>query len=272
MTAHLDIVTGPPGVDIGEAVAAIGGAIDDGLAIRVVNSVAPGDGHTSPDPFHGADATVRLRYLPSAWQDPQTNLGVLFTGPARVALTDDIHTMAALGLDPSHRLTVQSLAGALRYGYTYPTPIEVGNLGVHARDAVLRAGGRVLVEAGNGMTHLEAIAALRLPPWAPGIDQLTLWNVLDVRQMPEVHTPAGGVDAYRVARQVIDGLTALGGTVALDSVNVHANTVLLGLPGGQDDFDVLDEIYTRVGDGYLDDTFTSIDSVRDLVQRTRPTP
>jgi hypothetical protein len=195
MTSRLTVVTGPPGVDIGPAVAKLGTGLDDGFAVRVVRSDAPDTPHTSPDPFHArpvADdrvaqgpsriGAVRLSVLPSAWQDPQTNLGVVWTGELDLGLTEDLHTLESLGLNPAHRVTVQ-LGGQLRqqpWRVSIPAPVEVGNVGVQARDAVLRAGGRVLVEAGDGQTFLQALATVGIAPWAKWIDHLDRWIVLDV--------------------------------------------------------------------------------------------
>lgn len=272
MTSKLTVVTGPEGVDIGRTVAAVGHHIDDGLAVRVIDTDRPYTGreraaHTSPDPYHGhhhsavggcaGDGTtdtcvigrVRLRYLPSAWQNPDTNLGVVFTGPAR-PLADDIHTMASLGLDPSHRLTVQA-RGPLSPAFTYPAPIEVGDVGAHARDAVLRAGGHVLIEAGDGMPHLDAIAALRLPPWAPWVGRIELWTVFDVRRMIEQTSPGEHLDADTISRRVADGLTVLGGTVNATALPVRTHVVILGLDALPDvaENDVADHVYVRAAGG-----------------------
>lgn len=253
--SRLSVITGPRGVDIGHAVATIGRRIDDGLAVRVVDSDRDASHRTSPDPFHGPDTKVRLAYLPSAWQDPQTNLGVVFTGRPQ-PLADDIHTMASLGLNPSHRLTVQSLGPPhLGRGYVYPLPIEVGNVGVHARDAVLRAGGHVLIEAGDGMTHLEALASLGLAPWAPWIGMMDLWTVFDVRDIAVATSPGEHIDADLIAARVADGLTQLGALIAdTTSGVVTSRVVVLGfddpavLPGVEDET-IGSKILARVGTG-----------------------
>jgi hypothetical protein len=189
MPSRLTVITGPPGVDIGPATGFLGRGLDDGLAVRVVRSGRHGlidQPHTSPDPFHrihgapghtfGAVGAVRLSVLPSAWQDPQTNLGVMFDGAPVRNLKDDIEILDALGLNPAHRLTVGSMAGSVAW---VEHPAEVGNVGVQARDAVLRAGGRVLVEAGDGQTFLQALATVGIPPWANWIGHLDRWIVLD---------------------------------------------------------------------------------------------
>jgi hypothetical protein len=188
MNSRLTVVTGPPGVDIGPATAKLGIGLNDGLAIRVVRSGRYGlidHPHTSPDPHHtierdglGRIGAVRLDVLPSAWQDPQTNLAVVFDGAPVRNLADDLHVLDALGLNPAHRLTIDSTAKSVAW---VTPPVEVGDVGVHARDAVLRAGGRVLVEAGDGQTFLQALATVGIPPWAEWIDHLDRWLVLDVR-------------------------------------------------------------------------------------------
>ena len=205
MTSRLTVITGATGVDIGPAVAQLAKGVDDGMAIRIVDSTRERVAHTSPDPYHGGTAfsTVRLRYLPSAWQDPQTNLGVVFTAAA-LPLGDDLHTLSALGLDPSHRLTVQARRHALTRGFSYPLPIEPGDVGAQARDSVLRAGGRVVVEAGAGMTFLDALTALNLPPWAPWIGHLDLWTVIDASAALQALAPGEHLDLPAVAREAVD--------------------------------------------------------------------
>jgi hypothetical protein len=253
MASRLTVVTGPAGVDIGPATAAIGAGVGDGLAVRVIDDYWGGTPHTSPDPFHFVGekpGAVRLRHLPSAWQNPDTNLGVVFTqGP--MSFTDDLHTMDALGLDPSHRLTVQSLTHPLNRAFTYPLPIEPGDVGVHARDAVLRAGGHVLIEAGSGMSHLDAITALRLPPWAPWIGRIDLWTVFDVHRMIERSAPGERIDAERIGVTVAGELTALGGSVSASAVPLRSQVVILGLEAlpDLDPGTVVDEVYIRTEGG-----------------------
>lgn len=270
MPSQLIVVTGPEGVDIGRAVAEIGSRVDDGFAVRVVDSTRDSVAHTSPDPYHrvltadpavaqgpAQPGAVRLRCLPSAWQDPQTNLGVVFTRAA-LPLGDDIYTLAALGLDPSHRVTVDTRGGHLIRGFTYPLPIEPGNVGVQVRDAVLRAGGSAIVEAGDGMSHLEALAALRLAPWSPWIDELHLWTVFDVA------APGAGLDAEGVAAWVVDHLTRLGGTIDNEGTDpderqVRSNVIVLGLDAlGIPEADVAGSIFQRTG-GAIDTVLTSLD-------------
>lgn len=250
MTSHLIVVTGPPGVDIGPAAARLAARppIGDGLAVRVINSTNGGWAHTSPDPYHRhtldeatrctgtaddpcTENRVRLRYLPSAWQNPDTNLGVVFTGHPHVGLNPDLIEMDKLGLDPSHRVTVQA-NGIMSKGFTYPSPVEMGDVGAHARDAVLRAGGRVLIEAGEGMTHLEALGALRLPPWAPWIRWLSLWSVFDVDQMPGLDegSPTPEDRAIRIAKEAVAGLGRLAAVVDGTAVKIRTNVILLGVP------------------------------------------
>jgi hypothetical protein len=193
MTSRLTVITGPVGVDIGPVAAHLGRDLDDGLAIRVVTPAT--QPHTSPDPFHSpighartgpgprGCGAVRLDCLPSAWQDPQTNLGVVYPGYPDLNLHEGLHTLDALGLNPAHRLTVQHGTGR-EHPVSIPHPVEVGNLGVIARDSVLRAGGRVQVEAGDGQTFLSALATVGIPPWAEWIGHLDRWIVLDVAAIP----------------------------------------------------------------------------------------
>lgn len=220
MASRLTVVTGASGIDIGPAVAQLGVDVADGMAVRIIDSTRHRVPHTSPDPYHRRrDETVsevtaehpddlwttgqvRLRYLPSAWQDPQTNLGIVFPHAAR-PIGDDLHTMSALGLDPSHRLTVQGKLHTLSPGHTYPLPIEPGDVGVQARD-VLRTGGRVIVEAGAGMTFLDALAALNLSPWAPWIDDLDLWAVIDASAALQALAPGEPLDLPAAAREAVD--------------------------------------------------------------------
>lgn len=187
MTSRLTVITGPEGVDIGPVAAHLGRGLDDGFAIRVVRSGADDIPHTSPDPHHGGITTggrvgaVRLSVLPSAWQDPQTNLGVVWTGDPDLGLTRDLRTLDALGLNPAHRITVQlgGRAHTQPWRVSIPGPVEVGNVGVQARDSVLRAGGRVQVEAGDGQTFMQALTTVGIPPWASWIGHLDRWIVLD---------------------------------------------------------------------------------------------
>lgn len=242
MTSRLTVITGPAGVDLGAAVAYIGRDVADGMAVRVVDTTRDSVAHTSPDPFHRRrdpavdhpgnrwiTGRVRLRYLPSAWQDPQTNLAVVFTSRAR-PLANDIYTMASLGLNPSHRLTVQA-PHLLKRGFEYPLPVEPGDVGVQARDSVLRTGGHVVVEAGDGMTHIEALAALRLPPWASWIGALDLWTVLE---------------ATSVERAVEDLATLGVGAPGIVSPPVTSNVLVMGVSQA-DALDVATAVVKRTG-------------------------
>ena len=209
MTSRLTIITGPVGVDIGPVAALLGRQLADGLAIRVVHSdVKELTPHTSPDPFHRitGDAThhagaVRLEVLPSAWQDPDTNLGVCYTGHADEGLTEDLHTMDALGLNPAHRVTVQHRPAGVS-PMSILDPVDIGNLGVIARDSVLRTGGRVQIEAGDGQTFLSALSVVGIPPWADWIGHLDRWIVLDANTHNDT---AGTLIAIRDAVNDLDG-------------------------------------------------------------------
>lgn len=180
MNSRLTVITGPEGVDIGPVAAHLGRGLDDGFAIRVVRSGRYGlidRPHTSPDPYHRHTLNfVRLSVLPSAWQNPDTNLGVVFDPAPCRDLKDDIEILNILGLNPAHRLTIQSTAGSVAW---VTAPVEVGNVGVQARDSVLRAGGRVQVEAGDGQTFMQALTTVGIPPWASWIGHLDRWIVLD---------------------------------------------------------------------------------------------
>lgn len=241
--SRLTVITGPPGTDIGRAVAAIAirVGIRDGMAVRVVDTGFDASPHTSPDPYHGqADGTsgaVRLKHLPSAWQHPETNLAVVFTGRP-MPLADDIHTLASLGLNPSHRLTVQVPGRVLARGWVYPLPIESGDVGVQARD-VLRGGGQVVVEAGDGMTHMTALAVLRLAPWAPWLDRLDLWVAVDGADVIARQAPGEKPDLLTYVREAVD---RAGGPAAGDATTVR---VAITNPGLVDRDDV-----DRVADAY----------------------
>lgn len=207
--ATVTVVTGPTGHDIGPFTAwkAATDRIGDGLAVRVhparnvwepsapthLSPTPPGSCWQAPAVGAGSGEPVTqmpLHCLPSAWQDPQTNLGVAFAGAVDTGFNTDLFVLDRLGLAPHHRVTVQ-LGRPGRDGdgrEMVPEPVELGNLAVQARDAVLRSspasGSRyVLVEAGDGQTFLDALATLGLPPWDPAIDRLVLWLVLDVMHM-----------------------------------------------------------------------------------------
>lgn len=187
--ATVTVVTGPAGVDIGPVAAHLGRDLSDGLAIRTVDSNRAEQPHSSPNPYRTDPAgtelpdTVRLTTLPSAWQHPDTNLGVAWTGYPDTGLVHDIAELDALGLHPGHRVTVQHRSN-YRSGAPIPEPVEVGDLAAHARDSVLRApgGGHVLIEAGDGQTFLDAFHTVGLPPWSAHIDALDLWLVVDAGQ------------------------------------------------------------------------------------------
>lgn len=212
--ATLTVVTGSAGTDLGPVAAYLGRDLGDGLAVRTVVSERTdvATPHSSPNPHpYGPGGlalppVVHLDVLPSAWQDPHTNLGVVYTGAIDSTLRNDVYSMAQLGLDPSHRLTVQH-QGVPRgvVGTFVPVPIEVGDVGQQARDAVLRgaAGGsrHVLVEAGDGQTFLDALHTLGLPPWSPHIDELALWLVLDAARL--VSGASGLIDISGMAAAAV---------------------------------------------------------------------
>lgn len=201
MPARLTVITGPPGADVGPVTAIVGAGLDDGFAIRVLDSATRNTmdtRHRSPNPHHrrsadGGTTSVMLDALPAAWQDPLTNLGVVWTGAPDVGLRRDIEDLEALGLNPSHRVTVQwktPYPSVISSAAVVPPPVEVGDVGTQARDSVLRSGGQVLVEAGDGMTSMQALTALNLPPWATWVHQLDLWVVLDVRHAADLDEAA----------------------------------------------------------------------------------
>lgn len=214
--ATVTVVTGPDGHDIGPAVAHLGRNLGDGLTVRI----EPRATHTSPVP--GA-WTVQLDVLPSAWQNPDTNLGVI-RRPRRGdpfnwhdAIRGDLRQLDQLGLHPGHRLTIEGLDG-LRCPPGCE-PCEPGGLAVAARDSVLRGAGprQVLLEAGDGQTFLDAMATLGLPPWSPHIERLELWLVIDVTWLAV--TPDHGTVAESVATLVADEVTRQGSVpTAVDRV------------------------------------------------------
>jgi hypothetical protein len=268
MASRLTVVTGPPGVDIGPATAKLAAAIrlDDGLAVRVVRTGRYGpidQPHASPDPHHrqearpGSIGAVLLDVLPSAWQDPQTNLAVVFDGAPVTNLADDMRVLNALGLNPAHRLTVQSNIGSVAW---VPPPVEVGDVGVHARDAVLRAGGRVLIEAGDGQTLLEALATVGIPPWAEWIDHLDRWIVLDVRHGMTADDVAAAVGA---AVNEFDGSSgAYGNTGQPPTLRVALMNTQFVIPGlAGHDYNVA----TDEGDALDQDTAGALVSLLDAI-------
>lgn len=191
--ATVTVVTGPLGADIGPLCAWLGRDLGDGLTIRTLVSDTGTPRHTSPNPHQFGPRgkilpkTVVLWALPSAWQNPDTNLGVAWTGAPDMGLKDDLETMDRLGLNPAHRVTAQvgrSVRGAYSpAGPAFPPPVEVGGLLEAARDSVLRgsAGGsrQVLIEAGSGQTLLDALHTVNIPPWADYVDVLDLWLMAD---------------------------------------------------------------------------------------------
>jgi hypothetical protein len=210
--ATVTVVTGPLGHDIGHVTAYLGRNLGDGLAIRTVQPSTLRRRRT-PNPY-GAPHTIDLGALPSAWQNPDTNLGVAvapqrFNSPVGLVDTldqirDDISYLERAGLSPAHRLTVQGASGA---HHIWPA-VEYGDLAAAARDHVLRAsaGGsrQVLVEAGDGQTFLDAFGTVGLPPWSPHIERLELWLVLDIARL--VSGASGAIDisgmiGEEVARQ-----------------------------------------------------------------------
>jgi len=173
-TGTVTVVTGPPGVDVGPVAARLGRGLRDGLAIRTVVSDGSDVAHASPNPYGSPADSVALSVLPSAWQHPDTNLGIAYTGEPRW-LTDDLGRLNRLG----HRVTVQH-RGDYGAGLIIPAPVEIGDLAAAARDSVLRMGGRVLIEAGDGQTAQDAMHTVGLAPWAAYIGRLDIWVVLDV--------------------------------------------------------------------------------------------
>lgn len=190
--ATVTVVTGPLGVDIGPAAAWLARSLGDGLAVRTVQ---PGTlrRRTSPVPPNMRSLrnltvdTVDLHAVPSAWQNPDTNLGVAVGTIGRSVagyvdtldgIRDDLLNFERLGLNPAYRLTVQGVSPA---HHIWPG-VEYGDLATIARDSVLRAsaGGsrHVLIEAGDGQTFLDAVNTVGLQPWAC-IDHLDLQFVVD---------------------------------------------------------------------------------------------
>lgn len=253
-TPTVAVVTGPDGHDVGPVAAWLGYGLRDGLAVRTVASTGShydrrgAHCHASPNP-HGipGERVVPLYALPSAWQNPDTNLGVAYTGVPNRDLAFDIQTLNDLGLNPAHRVTVQHHSG---YGIEHfretgaiPAPVEVGDLAAQARDSVLRGadGSRqVLVEAGDGQTFLDALHTLGLPPWSPHIHRLELWLVFDVAAVLGADGARRGLPlteqlTAEVARQG-GGRGVRGAAVRLALRNAH--TLIPGLAGlNGEDFD-----------------------------------
>jgi hypothetical protein len=239
--ATVRAVTGPVGTDVGPFCAWLGADLDDGLAIRTVRSGrTPADrrdafAHVSPLPWAAGqlapapsglgaqhpDGGVPLWALPSAWHNPDTSLGVAYTGSATRDLTFDVATLDAMGCNPAHRITVQhtSLPRG-REGLEpvlVPAPIEIGNLAEIARDSVLRGSPerprRVLIEAGDGQTLMEAFSTVGLAPWSPHIDVLDLWIVIDADRLIAQH----GLSYDGSRDRLADAVIATAGVVARDN-------------------------------------------------------
>lgn len=241
------VVTGPTGVDIGPVAAWLGRDLGDGLAIRTVVSPAIGISrvgaheHDSPSPPGTAYLRtgqpmprVPLWNLPSAWQNPDTNLGVAYTGAVTGDLAHDIETLRGIGWDPSHRLVVSRHGGQdnATGDHRVPHPVEIGDLAEAARDSVLRAadGGsrHVLIEAGDGQTIIDAFRAVGLAQFDPSIKVLRLWLVVNAEAWGSVepeHNPPGGPVARILADAVIGAAREL--AVANDIASL-----VPGPPGG----------------------------------------
>lgn len=181
------IVTGPIGVDVGPVAARLGQGLRDGLAIRTIaaggstqaSSPLPYDAIHTPTGRRVQPNRVLLYTLPSAWQNPDTNLGIAYEVQNSPLLGNvDLPRLDLLGLHPGHRVTVQS---PTRSTIHVPPPVEVGNLAEAARDSVLRTGGRVLIQAGDGQTAQDALQIVGLPPWSAHIRRLDIWIVLDAQ-------------------------------------------------------------------------------------------
>jgi hypothetical protein len=247
--ATVQVVTGLTGTDVGPFCAWLGRDLEDGLAVRVVRSNPDGPldrrgafthvSRTGFEPGHlvaaptgfgaqtGAQvglAPVPLWCLPSAWQHPDTHLGVLFTGAVTRDLVFDVETLRGMGVDVRHRLTVQHTGIPAGYGgLLVPHPIDVAPLAEIARDSVLRGSAarprRVLVEAGDGWTPTEALGALGLPPDSPHIDVLELWLVVNAEHAIAAAGLKGAATDY---------------TTLLGAVTAAANAAVrhCGLPAG----------------------------------------
>ena len=275
----LAVITGPAGVDIGPAAAYLGRDLGDGLAVRTVVSHALGNLatyhplHGSPIPDyvpahlhaldeHGepvhtgiAPGRIELYNLPSAWQHPDTNLGVAYSGLAGYHLTVDLDRLDQLGMHPAHRVTVQRRDTDPTIFKpdlgNIPEPVELGDLAAHARDSVLRAGGRVLIEAGDGQTFADALHIVGIPPWASYIRQLDLYVVVDAAAVlsgsPIAAPAAGGIDPAHTAALVaaVGQEVRRNGGPVVDEAPLSMPTVIMGLdrliPG-------LRGIYGRIDD------------------------
>jgi hypothetical protein len=265
----LTVVTGPERVDVGPVAAHLGRNLGDGLAVRIARTERVRNReHTSPDPHHrhtldpatcngtGGDTCsmndVGLWVLPSAWQNPDTNLGVAFDGekPSR-DLAFDLDTLGKLGISLAHRVTVHR-AGAAPSGWrapdsVVPHPVEFGDLAVHARDSIWRgaddaASRQVLIEAGDGRTFLSALDAVGIPPWSPHIDRLDLWIVVDCAQAGQIldHGDGDGDGLMRsVPELVVQAVETSGGAVGswrhpavtLRCALINVHTLIPGIAG-----------------------------------------
>jgi len=262
--ATVTVVTAFPGTNIGGVCAHLGRNLRDGLTIRtVVSHYVPPSGahadHVSPSPYPppwpadqpdrlGRDdrQAVLLHALPSAWQHPDTNLGVAYTDRPDGGLRGDLDQFDLLGLNPAHRVTVQvgkavrgvHLPSGLK-GAFIPLPVEVGDLAAQARDSVLRGsadGSRhVLIEAGDGQTFLDALATVGLPPWSEHIDWLRMWLVVDAGRpcgpsgplhiRPSFHTLCHQLNMLATANNVVNAHIAITNIASLDRDEPSAATI-----------------------------------------------
>lgn len=200
--ATVTIVTGPPGADIGPAVADTAQRIGlgDGMAIRIVISGHdPIDRsgttlHTTRHPDLNSRLPIPLWALPSAWHNPDTNLGVIYTGRCTRDVLFDVDTLDSVGPDVTHRLTVQHHGVPDTTGAYIRHPIETGNVGKAARDSVLRAAGNrnVLIEAGNGMSFAEALKTV----W-PDVTDHQYIDVIDRIWVGDPEACPTGASQYR---------------------------------------------------------------------------
>lgn len=275
--ARLTVVTGPAGVDIGPVAAHLGRDLGDGLTVRTVVS-GPGRTiaqHTSPIPdYVPAELSalapgsmggqyqqvtgvlpgrVLLFHLPSAWQNPDTNLGVAYSGPVMHQIALDFDRLHHLGVHPGHRVTVQRRPGPGDWingsgDALVPRPVQFGDLAEHARDSVWRgaegSNRHVLVEAGEGQTFLDALHTVGIPPWTPHVERVELWTVLDARTDWPTSREAGTVElatarfTARIGAEVFrnGGMTGIGPTTGMRGMTMrvavlNVDALIPGLAG-----------------------------------------
>lgn len=176
----VSVIVSAFGADTQPAAVHLADEVDDGLAIRVI-------GH-DPEMFLNNDPGRTRRHLPTAAANDSANLAIVGPWSQRWLAVDIAHAEEH-GIDVKHRLTLaprEHRHGGSVDHISSQGLGEIGDVAVQARDAVLRAGGHVQIEAddptsgapGGGMTAVRALVAAGIPPWASYVQDLTIWFVV----------------------------------------------------------------------------------------------